>query len=95
MENSIIIQNLSTDVLYEKIRSTIREELSLTQQNITSKYLTRQEAASLLRITLPTLHEYTKAGIIHASRIGTRVLYAEDDILTSVKEIPVQKYKRR
>lgn len=95
MENSIIIQNLTADVLYEKIRSAIREELSSTQQSLTAKYLTRHEAASLLKITLPTLHEYTKAGIIKASRIGTRVLYSEEDILTSVKAIPIQKYKRR
>lgn len=59
------------------------------------KYLSRQEVARLLKITLPTLHIYTKAGIIKGSRIGTRVLYLESDIIEAVKEIPLQKYRRR
>lgn len=57
-------------------------------------YLTRQQAAELLHITLPTLHEYTKAGVIQGSRIGTRVLYSEQAIQDAVKAIPVLKYKR-
>lgn len=57
-------------------------------------YLTRQQAAELLHITLPTLHEYTKSGVILGSRIGTRVLYSEQAIQDAVKAIPVLKFKR-
>lgn len=57
-------------------------------------YLTRQQAAELLHITLPTLHFYTREGVIQGSRIGTRVLYSEQAIQDAVKSIPVLKYKR-
>lgn len=72
---------------------SLKEDKS--DQKSTVNYLSRQEVARLLKITLPTLHEYTKAGIIKGSRIGSRVLYLESDILDSVKEIPIQKYRRR
>lgn len=71
--------------------------LSLKDNKLEPKkvtYLTRQQAAELLHITLPTLHEYTKAGVIQGSRIGTRVLYSEQAIQDAVKAIPVLKYKR-
>ena len=72
----------------------IPEAADLTQK-IPVNYLSRQEVARLLKITLPTLHDYTRTGILKGSRIGSRVLYLESDILESVKEIPVQKYRRR
>ena len=95
MENSILIQNVTPEEFSELLRPIIREELSRIQQNATTKYLTRQEVTKLLKITLPTLHEYTRAGIIKGSRIGSRILYLEENVLNSVKEIPLQKYKRR
>lgn len=58
-------------------------------------YLTRQQAAQLLHLTLPTLHEYTKEGIIQGHRIGRRVLYTETAIEEAVKAIPAIRYKRR
>jgi excisionase family DNA binding protein len=58
-------------------------------------YLTREETAELLKITLPTIDKYTREGIIKGSKIGSRVLYLESEIMESVKEIPVLKYRRR
>jgi excisionase family DNA binding protein len=43
-------------------------------------YLTRKEVAKMLRITLPTLHEWTKLGWIPSYRIGTRVLYKNNEV---------------
>ncbi|MRR24253.1 helix-turn-helix domain-containing protein [bacterium] len=60
-----------------------------------SGYLTRLEAARLLHLTLPTLHEYTKEGVIQGHRIGRRVLYTEAAIEEAVKAIPAIRYKRR
>lgn len=65
--------------------------ISLKEENPTPKstsYLTRQEAAAFLHITLPTLHTYTRLGLISAKRIGTRVLYSETDLQNSLQNIP-------
>jgi excisionase family DNA binding protein len=46
--------------------------------------LTRQEAADMLKITLPTLNNWTKAGVLTASYLGRRVYYNKQDIINSL-----------
>ncbi len=43
-------------------------------------YLSREETAKLLRITLVCLHNFTKQGKIPAYRLGGRVLYKRAEI---------------
>jgi hypothetical protein len=93
--NSTLIQTITPEELSATFRQIVREELSaLTPKKETAKYLTRQEVCTLLKISLPTLSTYTHSNIIKGSRIGTRILYLESDILEAVKEIPTLKYKR-
>jgi excisionase family DNA binding protein len=66
-----------------------------TPQTKQVSYLTREQAAEILHITLPTLATYTREGIIRGHRIGTRVLYTEEAIHEAVKEVPALRYKRR
>jgi DNA-binding transcriptional MerR regulator len=49
--------------------------------------LTRSQTASLLGITLPTLHSYTKMGIIPSYRIGGIVRYKLEEVLNSLKGV--------
>jgi len=94
--NSTLIQNVTAEELTENFRSVIREELSLlASKDTTPQYLSRQEVATLLKISLPTLNEYTRTGVIKGSRVGTRVLYNEADVKEAVKEIPTLKYRRK
>lgn len=92
--NSTLIQTLTPEELTETLRAVIRDELSLINPKETQRYLSRQEVANLLKISLPTLNEYTRTGIIKGSRIGSRVLYDEADIREAVKDIPTLKYRR-
>jgi excisionase family DNA binding protein len=93
--NSTLIQNLTPEELSETLRSVIREELSLLNPKETApRYLSRQEVANLLKISLPTLNEYTRTGIIKGSRVGSRVLYDEVNIKDAIKDIPTLKYRR-
>lgn len=94
--NSTIIQGITPEELSATFRQIVREELSvLTPKESGPCYLTRKEVSKLLKISLPTLSEYTRTGIINGCKVGTRILYLESDILESVKAIPVLKYKRR
>lgn len=91
MENSVLIQNVTVDELFEKIRTTVRDEINnknLPVEVVEKRLLTRKETATQLRITLPTLNSYTKKGILKGVRIGYRVLYREEDILSAIKELP-------
>lgn len=50
------------------------------------KYLTRGEVASFLKISLPTLHRYTKDGILKSYRIVGKVRYKLEDVENALKE---------
>ncbi len=51
------------------------------------KYLTRKEAAKKLKVSLPTLHDYTKRGIIKGFRFGSQVRYLESDIMAALTQM--------
>ena len=92
--NSTLILTVTPEELTEAVRKVLREEISQIQQKHKDPvYLTRNEVSKLLKISLPTLNEYTRKGIIKGSRIGTRILYREKDILDSIKSIPKRNYK--
>lgn len=93
--NSTLIQNVTPEEFSETLRLIVREEISAIQtKELTPRFLTRQEVANLLKISLPTLNEYTRTGIIKGSRIGSRILYDEISIKEAVKDIPTLKYRR-
>jgi hypothetical protein len=94
MENSILIRNIKVDELQDIIRIIIKEEIQLastTKRNET-KYLTRKEAATFLKISLPILNNYTKIGIVNGFRIGTRVLYKAEDLELNLNAIVTNRY---
>jgi excisionase family DNA binding protein len=51
------------------------------------EFLTRKEAAKILGVSLPTLHEWTKSGKVPGHRIGTRVRYKKSEIENSLLKI--------
>jgi excisionase family DNA binding protein len=51
------------------------------------EYITRKETAKILGVSLPTLNEWTKKGIITGYRISSRVRYNKDEILSSLHKI--------
>ncbi len=93
---SILLQNISPEDLKQLISEAVEEKLIQfqPQQAKNTKYLTRKETSELLKISLPTLNEYTKSGKVKGHRIGGRVLYLESDIEQSLTEIETFKYKR-
>ena len=74
------------DEIVEKVVARINE------QERPTTYLSRTEVCEQLHITLPTLHAWTKDGILHAQKINRRVLYDEREIDKAIR--CNQKYKR-
>lgn len=66
-----------TEVLRSLIQRTIREEVSGTMPNDSnSPLLTRNEVADLLDISMPTLNQWEKEGVIpKPKRLGKRVYW--------------------
>lgn len=94
--NSILLQNLSQEDLKQLIKEAVDEKLTLLKVSSkeSPKYLTRKEVKNLLKISYPTLREYTKTGKLKGCRIGGRVLYRADEIEQSLKRIEPLKYRR-
>jgi excisionase family DNA binding protein len=81
-------KNMITELIREEINNLKRVE------STENEFLTRKQAAQFLSISLPTLHSYTRNGLIPAKRIGTRVLYSETDLQNALQDIPVKLSQR-
>lgn len=64
------------------------------KDKLSNTLLNRKETATLLGISLVTLHNWTSQGRLTAYRIGTRVRYKADEVNNALIEIKSTKYKR-
>lgn len=92
----ILFTGITVDHLLLQIGQLIDTKIGTLPQtkNKQSDYLSRKETAQLLKITLPTLHDWTKIGILKAYKIGTRVLYKEAEIKEALEKVPSFKHKK-
>lgn len=89
------IENIEADDLltrFDKLEDAIYALISQPKDKEQSflglsEYLSRKEVASLFKISLVTVHDWTQKGILTAYKIGNKVLYKEVD----VKQALVQK----
>ncbi|MDL5511726.1 helix-turn-helix domain-containing protein [Arenibacter sp. M-2] len=62
----------------------VEEELENIKMNFQPKtpveLMTRQEVTNYLKISFPTLHQWTKNGILSGYRTGNRVYYKRSEI---------------
>jgi excisionase family DNA binding protein len=96
--NSIILQGINTEDLKNLLREVIEEKLKkeskLKESEKGLAYLNRFEVSKVLRISLPTLNNWSKAGTLQSYRIGNRILYKADEIEQAVQTVRNLKYKR-
>lgn len=89
--NQILFTGITVNDLLEKIGLIIDGKLSeLAIQNPKenqSKFISRKEVARLLKVSLPTLHDYTKYGWLQSYKIGKRVLYKHEEVLACIEKV--------
>lgn len=95
--NTIQIQNFSEEEFKSFIKDTIEQSVKdlLPEPTSSITYLTRQETANKLGVSLVTLHKWTKSGIVKGHHINSRVRYKSDEIDRALQEIESTKYRRR
>lgn len=92
LEAKLNEKNLTADQM-EKIQEAITNSLSVfTSTPPSEKLLTRKETADKLKISLVTLNDWTKRGMIQSYIIGGRVLYKESEIEKSLHQVRTVKY---
>lgn len=88
MQN-IILTQLTTEQLQSKITEAVTTAFfnmsAPTPEEV--EYITRKEAAQFLSVSLVTLNQWTKEGIIQGYRIGTRVRYKKNEVLNSLTKV--------
>jgi excisionase family DNA binding protein len=86
MQNQKITQviGISPDELKESILTDVRAELKSLSQNFQPitppEYLTRQEVATILKVSLVTLSDWNKKGILKPYRLGNLIRYKRTEI---------------
>ena len=70
------------DQLVARVVSELKQELK--QAIFTEQYLTREEVSELFKISLSTIHNWTKRGILQPYQIGGRVYFKASDIESSM-----------
>ena len=87
--------NVSINDLKSLISEAVAENVRhLQPPQAEPELLTRGQVAQILGISLPTLNDWTKRGLLPALKIGSRVRYRKHQVYDSLKEIETIKYKR-
>lgn len=99
--NEILLNGISFDQLQESIKTIVSaeiknavNELTVSQKDTATELITRRETAAILGVSLPTLHEWTKKGILPAKRIGSRIRYERSAVYQALKSVEPLKYRR-
>jgi excisionase family DNA binding protein len=92
----ILFSGLSPSDFFSRIEEIIDSRLKHLPKDSgpSPGYLTRAETASLLKITLPTLSDWTKQGMLKSYKIGTRVLYKQVEVEASIESLSTLKFKK-
>ena len=100
MQQELLLVGIKLDELLLKIEHIIDKKLArIDELNEESenkqKYLSRTEVARMLKITLPTLHDWTcNLKILQSYKIGNRVLYKQDEVESALTKSSTIKFKR-
>ena len=94
----LILSPISLGDLKTAISEAVKDEFEkyTSSQNPKSEteYITRKQAAGILGISLPTLNEWSKQGIIPSYRISSRVRYKKAEVESSLHKVQSVKYNR-
>ncbi|TCZ66432.1 helix-turn-helix domain-containing protein [Flaviaesturariibacter aridisoli] len=91
MEN-IVLTNVPLDKLKQEITEDLINQLrplltAITPVPTATDLLSRKEAAKFLGVSLVTLNEWSKSGIVKGHRIGSRVRYKLNELEGCLKAI--------
>lgn len=94
----ILLNGIKVNELLEKIGQLIDSKIGKADnqkklQN-QSNFISRLEVAKLLKISLPTLNDWTKEGLLKSYRIGTRVLYKLHEVEESIKHRDFNEFQK-
>jgi excisionase family DNA binding protein len=91
-ELEMLINRAVEKTIQQAVEKAIEKKLAPKPSD---ELITREEAAELLRVTLPTLHNWTKAGRLPFYKIASRVRYKRADIEKLFESGDLRKFSRK
>ncbi|EMQ95547.1 hypothetical protein D778_02381 [Xanthomarina gelatinilytica] len=98
MQESKITQvfGITPSELKDDIIKDVRAELNVIAQNFQpikpAEYLTRQEVATILKVSLVTLTDWNKKGILKPYRLGNLIRYKQAELEEALISINNKKH---
>lgn len=89
---------LSEEDLNAKIKSVLNEiatQSPISEPPKNQELITRKETAKILGVSLPTLHNWSRLGLLKSYKIATRVRYNRDEVLGLFQTNQIAKFGRR
>ena len=95
MNTDIRIIDLQTSDLVSLIKETVASEFqrfsnlmaTIPKEDEQTKIITRDETAKMLNVSLTTLFHWNRNKILEAKKIGSRVYYLKNDVLSKLNEV--------
>lgn len=92
MQNSILIQNVSTDQLTELITTVFKTQLEdfkkeFTTQTENDDLMTRDQVLELLQINASTLWHWQNKGRITVYKFANKCYYKRSELMTTIKPL--------
>ncbi|MRM84855.1 helix-turn-helix domain-containing protein [Riemerella anatipestifer] len=89
MENLQVtqVQGVTANELIKAIATAVKKELQTPEPKPVESHdlMHKKEVAKMLRVSLMTINNWTKQGLLTSYRIGNRVMYKKDEVLQSLK----------
>ncbi len=71
------------ETVTEKVTQLVSKDTANTDDK--NELLTRKEVAKYLSVTVMTVHNWTKAGILNPYRIGNKLRYQKSEVLKALQ----------
>ncbi len=81
-----------TGIIHKAIREVVKDLQPPASTPHSETLLTRKETSDKLKISLVTLNDWTKRGLLQSYLIGGRVLYKDSEIEASLYKTQTVKY---
>ncbi|PSL01917.1 helix-turn-helix domain-containing protein [Cecembia rubra] len=81
-----------TGIINTAVKEAVKSIQTAPQEKTGEKLLSRKETAEKLKISLVTLNDWTKRGMLTSYIIGGRVLYKESEIEKSLNQVKTVKF---
>ena len=91
MKKAILIENINTKLLKDFVSEAVKEEFEKLKKELyiereKDELLSREQTADLLKISLPTLLDWRKKGIVKPYKMGNRVYYKRAEIMETLEK---------